>query len=150
MENENPEPAQEPKPKRKKTGGRKPILEELELAACLGRYKGNLSACAAHFGVTRTAVSRFLNNHPELQELQRDVKEGLLDNAESALAEAVEAREAWAICFTLKTQGKSRGYIERQEIENVERVSMVVTEEIVDGSQSGNNPDDNPPDSSAV
>ncbi|MCX7664402.1 MAG: hypothetical protein N2112_02525 [Gemmataceae bacterium] len=135
--------------KRKKTGGRKPILRERELAACLGRYRGNVSACAKHFGVTRTAVIRFINNHPEMQELHRDVKEGLLDDAESALAASVEAGEAWAICFMLKTLGKSRGYVERQEVENVERVSMVVTEEIVDG-QSGTNRNDNPPDAPTV
>ncbi len=135
-----------PKPKRKKTGGRKPILEERELAACLGRYRGNVSACAKHFGVTRTAVNRFINDHPEIQDLHRDVKEGLLDDAESALAKAVEKGEGWAICFTLKTQGKSRGYVERQEVENIERQELVITEEIVDGGQTETNRKDDPTD----
>jgi hypothetical protein len=28
----------------------------------------------------------------------------------------VLAKEAWAVCFTLKTIGKGRGYVERNEV----------------------------------
>jgi len=41
----------------------------------------------------------------------------MCDNAESALNRAVINGEAWAVCFTLKTQGKDRGYIERTQQE---------------------------------
>lgn len=34
----------------------------------------------------------------------------MLDHAESSLQKAVLKGEAWAVCFFLKTQGKSRGY----------------------------------------
>lgn len=39
-----------------------------------------------------------------------------LDEAEEALHDLVEAREPAAVFFMLKTLGKSRGYIERQEV----------------------------------
>ncbi|MEI8016283.1 MAG: hypothetical protein D4R81_07615 [Nitrospiraceae bacterium] len=39
-----------------------------------------------------------------------------LDEAEAALHKAVMRGEAWAVCFTLKTQGKGRGYTERLEV----------------------------------
>ena len=40
----------------------------------------------------------------------------MLDNTESALYVAALRGEAWAVCFLLKTQGKSRGYVERAEL----------------------------------
>jgi len=33
--------------------------------------------------------------------------------AENKLLDAVEKRQAWAVCFYLKCQGKKRGYIEQ-------------------------------------
>lgn len=41
----------------------------------------------------------------------------MCDNAESALNRAVINGEAWAVCFTLKTQAKDRGYVERVQQE---------------------------------
>lgn len=43
-------------------------------------------------------------------------RERAIDTAECALQKAVLGGEAWAVCFTLKTLGKARGYIERQEL----------------------------------
>lgn len=40
-----------------------------------------------------------------------------LDLAESQLKVAVSKGEAWAICFTLKTKGRKRGYVERLTIQ---------------------------------
>jgi hypothetical protein len=60
----------------------------------------------------------------------------MVDNAESALNRSVLSGEAWAVCFTLKTQGKSRGYIERQEIRQVESIQVEIAEEIVDAHQA--------------
>jgi len=51
----------------------------------------------------------------------------MLDNAESVLYKAVLNGEAWAVCFFLKCQGKSRGYIERQETVAKEEIAEVVT-----------------------
>jgi hypothetical protein len=43
--------------------------------------------------------------------------EGLLDLAESKLIENINKNDDTAIIFYLKTKGKNRGYIERQEID---------------------------------
>jgi hypothetical protein len=50
-----------------------------------------------------------------LKDALEDSRETTLDNAEDKLGLAVKKGEAWAICFLLKTQGKSRGYVERIE-----------------------------------
>lgn len=43
----------------------------------------------------------------------------VVDLAESGLFDALKAKEAWAIQFALKTLGKNRGYVERQETRDV-------------------------------
>lgn len=44
-----------------------------------------------------------------------DARGILVDKSELALESAIGAKEAWAVCFTLKTLGKDRGYVERTE-----------------------------------
>ena len=46
---------------------------------------------------------------------QRFSREKMIDNVESKLYQKALEGEGWAVCFFLKTQGKRRGYIERQE-----------------------------------
>lgn len=48
----------------------------------------------------------------------------LVDKAESKLIDAIENREPWAIAMTLKTLGKQRGYVEKQEIEHSGEVGI--------------------------
>jgi hypothetical protein len=59
------------------------------------------------------------NRAKEVQSVQRAIEEArdeLVDYAELALRSAVIGKEPWAVQFALKTLGKSRGYIERQEL----------------------------------
>lgn len=100
-----------PAPKRK--GGRKPILDSDRVAASLVELQGNVAAVARLYKVHRSSVQELIARKPALQSVVHDAREGMLDNAESALYRAVIAGEAWAVCFFLKTQGKKRGYIER-------------------------------------
>lgn len=65
-------------------------------------------------------------------------KERMLDLAESRLGSAVDKGEAWAICFYLKTQGKQRGYVERQEVTGADGAPVAVTMvEVVRGGGVG-------------
>jgi hypothetical protein len=99
-----------------KTAPRKTLTVE-SAAAQIVRFRGNLSAVARHFGIARQSVQGYVAAHAdELAGVVADAREARLDEAEDALGDAVRAREAWAVCFTLKTLGKSRGYVERQEI----------------------------------
>ncbi len=53
---------------------------------------------------------------PTLAELKNNLRGKLVDIAETSLKRGVLAGEGWAVCFTLKTIGKDRGYVERSEI----------------------------------
>jgi hypothetical protein len=78
--------------------------------------RGNAAAIARSVGVKRQSVVGFIKRRPPLAEALKDARETLVDEAESALALAVDKGEAWAVCFTLKCLGKNRGYVERQEL----------------------------------
>lgn len=96
-----------------------PIVTVAQVAQWLTLYKGNVSAVARQIKVTRAAVARVISLDPNLKQVLADSRESMVDDAESMLHAAIADREAWAICFTLKTLGKSRGYIERSPAEQV-------------------------------
>ncbi|MFN6202061.1 MAG: helix-turn-helix domain-containing protein [Acidobacteriota bacterium] len=77
---------------------------------------GNVSHAARVLGVTRNTLYEYIHRYPELAIILSDTRESLVDAAESALHSAVIEKQAWAVCFTLKTIGRNRGYVERQEI----------------------------------
>lgn len=84
-----------------------PLIEE---------YMGNLSLVARKLGVSRTTVYNFLENKPTLKVVLIDAREKMIDNVESKLYSKALDGDTTAMIFFLKTQGKSRGYVERQEV----------------------------------
>jgi hypothetical protein len=77
---------------------------------------GNISFAARKLGCARRTLYYKIQASTTLKAALEDARETALDNAESALQSAVLAKEAWAVCFTLKTIGKGRGYVERNEV----------------------------------
>ena len=89
-------------------------LDEIEQA--LRDTKGMVSVAAKKLGFTRAALYERIQRSDRLKEVVGDEREAMTDTAELALHRAIVNGEAWATCFYLKTQGKSRGYVERQEL----------------------------------
>jgi predicted transcriptional regulator len=89
-----------------------------EYAQALREAKGMVSIAARRLGVSRQAVNQRISKHPTLREARDDAREEMTDVAELRLYERIQAGEAWAVCFYLKTQGKERGYVERTEHTN--------------------------------
>lgn len=88
--------------------------------AAIERHMGNLTMAAKSLRVSRKTFYKFMANHPTVKDALDEARETMLDNVESRLYSKALAGEAWAVCFFLKTQGKHRGYIERQEITGTE------------------------------
>jgi GTP cyclohydrolase II len=77
--------------------------------------RGNVAAVALGFHVSRTTVYARIKEEPALREVLNEARETMLDHAESQLYAQAMNGNTTALIFLLKTQGKARGYIERQE-----------------------------------
>lgn len=100
-----------------KMQGRKPRITTKQVEAALISMSGNVSAAARSLGMSRNWVDTLIKRSEKLQQVVHDARQSMCDNAESALNRAVINGEAWAVCFTLKTQAKDRGYVERTQQE---------------------------------
>lgn len=134
---------------KKHTGGRKCVLTVETLGPAIEKYNGNVHAIARYFKVTRTAVLRVIHNTPSLQQLLDDAREGILDEVEGSLYKAAKKGEGWAVCFFLKTQGKKRGYIERDtrqldemqaELDEMKRADARQPEKATGGTEGKESP----------
>jgi hypothetical protein len=96
------------------------------VTAAIRDMNGNISAVARRLGVCRQTVYSYIERHPSVKDVLTEARETMIDNAESALYRAVLNGEAWAVCFFLKTQGKSRGYVERQEVTGADGGAIVM------------------------
>lgn len=108
-----------PIPKKKPT-----TIEEIKSA--LIKYKGLQYLAADALGIDGGTLSERIKKNPELQELRDSLMEKRLDVAEHNLAELTENHDLGAICFLLKTKGKSRGYTEKVEIDNTQTEEIQV------------------------
>jgi len=89
---------------------KKAMLEALE------KTLGIVSTAANIVGITRKTHYDWLNKDPEYAKSVSELENLALDYAESKLFKNIEKEKEASVFFYLKTKGKKRGYIERQEI----------------------------------
>lgn len=106
---------------------RRAKISEKAMGEALKATLGNVSQAARNLGLDRSGIWLRVQKSEYLRQILQDAREAMVDNAESALHRAVTTGEGWAVCFTLKTQGKGRGYVERQEIQQEGRVQVTVS-----------------------
>lgn len=76
---------------------------------------GNVSNACEAASVSRKTFYNWKNDDEEFAQNVNEIEEGLIDFAESKLFENIKGNKTNEILFYLKTKGKSRGYVERQE-----------------------------------
>lgn len=83
--------------------------------------QGIITAVAQSLNVSRRAIydaaERWQTVKEAIHHARFDYDEGLLDEAEIKLREAVRGGESWAVRYTIDKKGKSRGYIDKYEID---------------------------------
>jgi hypothetical protein len=92
-------------------------LNNKVIGESLHKTHGNMALVAQMLGCSREAIRVRVEKSEELQKILHEERNAVIDVAEGALQRAVLNGEGWAIAFTLKTIGKTRGYIERVEQE---------------------------------
>lgn len=83
----------------------------------LERSLGIVSTACEKAGISRQTHYNWLKDDPEYKEAVRAIEERTIDFAESHLHALIKDKNPAATIFFLKTKGKNRGYVERQEIE---------------------------------
>ena len=97
-----------------------------QIINALREKHGNLSASARFLGCSRDTVSRYINTYPTVKTVADEERETLIDFAENQLFKQVQEGNITAIIFTLKTIGKHRGYVERQEVTGANGGPLVI------------------------
>lgn len=92
----------------------KATIEEIE--PLIESTCGNIAHIARSLGVNRATIWKRCNQSPTLMQALTDAREAMIDNAESMLYKKVLEGSTPELLFFLKTQGRNRGYVERQEI----------------------------------
>ena len=115
---------------------KKPDIQEFE-KVCNARG-GIMTSIAASFGVNRATVFRWCEKHPKYKEALEASRDVFIDIAETNLQTLVKGTpiykedengkrvfDRWqvppsesAIIFTLRTIGRKRGYVEKQELDH--------------------------------
>ena len=109
---------------------KKALLDALE------KSLGVVTTACKKVGVGRTTYYEWYNNDPEFKDKVDELKNVALDFAESQLHKQIQEGSTAATIFLLKTRGKKRGYVERQEITGAEGVPTDVKIEILDANKN--------------
>ena len=90
-------------------------LKKGQLLEALEKSLGIVSTACQSVGVSRTTYYKYYNEDKDFKTLVDDISDIALDFAESQLFELIKEKNVTAIIFYLKTKGKKRGYIEKQD-----------------------------------
>jgi len=103
-------------------------LKKAEMIKALEKSLGIVTSACKQVGIDRTTHYRWLQEDEDYKKVVNDLKDVTLDFAETYLHKAVQEGNITAIIFMLKTLGKKRGYVERQEIQHDTDISSKLIE----------------------
>lgn len=86
---------------------------------------GNVSKACKAANISRAYYYTLLKEDDDFKEAVSEVKESCIDLAESELLNLIKDKNTTAIIFYLKTKGKQRGYIEKQELSHSGKVDLI-------------------------
>jgi hypothetical protein len=91
-------------------------INKRAMIAALEKSLGVVTTASKAADVSRSAHYQWMQEDEEYREAVESVADIALDYAESQLHKRMKEGSDAAVIFYLKTKGKKRGYIERQEI----------------------------------
>tara|TARA_X000001388_G_scaffold38793_1_gene27314 strand:+ start:916 stop:1275 length:360 start_codon:yes stop_codon:yes gene_type:complete len=112
---------------------KKGLIEALE------KSLGIVTTACKQVGIGRTTFYNYYNDDKEFKALVDDIANMSLDFAESKLLEQIKDGSTAATIFYLKTKGKKRGYVERQEITGAEGLPNDIRINIIESGETIHN-----------
>ena len=107
---------------------KKAVIDALE------KTLGVVTTACKQVGIGRTQFYEWLKTDEEFRKQVEDIQNVALDYAESQLHKQIGDGSTAATIFYLKTKGKNRGSIERQEIQHDGGEGLRI--EIIDGNDT--------------
>tara|TARA_S200002703_G_scaffold88646_1_gene76553 strand:- start:171 stop:536 length:366 start_codon:yes stop_codon:yes gene_type:complete len=104
---------------------KKALIEALE------KSLGVVTTACRNIGIGRTTFYEWMKTDEEFAFQVDEINNIALDFAESQLHKQIRDGSTAATIFYLKTKGKKRGYVERQEITGADGLPNDITIEIV-------------------
>ena len=92
-------------------------LKKEQLLEALVKSLGIVSTACLSVDVSRTTYYKYYNEDKDFKTLVDDISDVAIDFAESKLFDLMREGHPTAIIFYLKTKGKKRGYVEKQELD---------------------------------
>jgi hypothetical protein len=103
------------------------VLRRVSLRAAIAavrKYHGMVAVAARQLGCNRATLYRMADRHPELADAIDEARQVQIDAAELGLFAQVQDGEPWALQFVLRTIGKTRGYVERSEVDDLRQPDL--------------------------
>ena len=79
---------------------------------------GNISKACNAVGISRTTFYRWQEEDNDFKEATDNISEYVIDEVENYLFNQIKSGATAATIFYLKTKGKHRGYVEKQEVDH--------------------------------
>jgi len=92
------------------------------IVAAIKGSNGLLTLAARKAGLNYSTVWRYSQDFATVKQAMQEAKESMTDFAEGKLFKKIKDGDTTAIIFYLKTKGRDRGYIEKQEVESLVKV----------------------------
>ena len=90
---------------------------------------------ARRLGCSKVTIYNRAKKVKAVSDAIEEAREDMVDLAELALRKSVMNGEPWSVAMVLKTLGKSRGYVERQEVTGADGGAIVVDWDGIDSNQ---------------
>jgi c-di-GMP-related signal transduction protein len=98
---------------------------DAQIVKAVRKAAGMVSVAARALGCDTQTIYNRMKTSDEVRRAVDDARDDLLDRAESKLLEEIDNNNITAIIFALKTVGKKRGYVERQEHTGADGAALV-------------------------
>ena len=113
-------------------------LKKEQLLEALEKSLGIVSTACQSVGISRTTYYKYYNEDKDFKQSVDNIDDIAIDVADSKLLELINDKNITAIIFYLKTKGKKRGYVEKQEVDpnsnNITGIRLISDQEVDKGT----------------
>lgn len=116
--------------------------KKVAMIKALEKHLGVITTACKEVSITRQTHYKWLKDDERYAESVEDVANAALDFAESELFKQIRQGIPTSTIFYLKTKGKNRGYIEKQEHDHTTKGEKITGSPIIVTNPKGKEPDE--------